>query len=310
MLSVAKQTPPEFQAGSIMSNAHQSRTMESRRGLLRHHLPPFMKRLTPWILITALFALTACYTNPVTGRQSLVLVSQGQELDLGQQSFTELKKTEKVSDDPAMNARVQRVGNRIAQAVGDQLPNAKWEFVLFDSKDANAFALPGGKVGVYTGLMKLAESDAELATVMGHEIGHVIARHGAERMSEAMVIAGVGALGAAVVDHKYDAETRNLFLLGYGGVTTLGRILPHSRANESEADRMGAVFAARAGYDPRASISFWQKMMQQKQETKDGVKMPNLLSTHPSDAKRIADLQALMPEVLPVYEANRGRFNN
>jgi len=122
------------------------------------------------------------------------LIPQGQELELGQQSFAEVKKAEKISNDPAMNARVQRVGTRIATAVGDQLPNAKWEFVVFESKDVNAFALPGGKVGVYTGLLNLAESDSELAIVMGHEIGHVIARHGAERMSEAMVIAGVGAL--------------------------------------------------------------------------------------------------------------------
>ncbi|HEX2855392.1 MAG TPA: M48 family metallopeptidase [Opitutaceae bacterium] len=269
-----------------------------------------MKHLAPAFFVAALVAFSGCYTNPVTGRQSLVLVSEGQELALGQESFAEVKKTEKISDDPAANARVQRVGTRIAQAVGDQLPNAKWEFVVFESKDANAFALPGGKVGVYSGLLKLAESDAELATVMGHEIGHVIARHGAERMSEQMVIAGVGAVGAAVVDNKYDAQTRNLFLLGYGGATTLGRILPHSRNNESEADRMGAVFAAKAGYDPRAAISFWEKMQQQKQETKNGVKMPNLLSTHPSDENRIKALQALMPEVVPVYEANRARFAN
>lgn len=268
-----------------------------------------MKRLTS-LFAVALIALTGCYTNPVTGRQSLVLVSEGQELALGQESFAEVKKTEKISDDPAANARVKRVGTRIAQAVGDQLPNAKWEFVVFESKDANAFALPGGKVGVYTGLLQFAESDAELATVMGHEIGHVIARHGAERMSEAMVISGVGAAGAAVLENKYDAQTRNLFLLAYGGGTTLLRVLPHSRNNESEADRMGAIFAARAGYDPRAGITFWEKMKQQKEQTKDGVKMPNFLSTHPADSDRIKALQALMPEVVPVYEANRARFRD
>ena len=181
-----------------------------------------MKRLffLSFFLAALLGMLAGCYTNPVTGRQSLVLVSQGEELALGQQSFAEVKKAEKISNDATMNARVQRVGTRIAQAVGDQLPNAKWEFVVFESKDVNAFALPGGKVGVYTGLLKLAESDSELAIVMGHEIGHVIARHGAERMSEGMVIAGIGALGAVVVDNKYDAKTRDLFLLSYGGVAT------------------------------------------------------------------------------------------
>src|SRR5215211_5925723 len=185
-----------------------------------------------------------------------------------------------------MTARVTRVGQRIAQAVGNELPDAKWEFVVFDSKQLNAFALPGGKVGVYTGLLQLAESDAELAIVMGHEIGHVIARHGAERMSEAMVISGVGALGSAIVEAKtQDPQTKQLFEVAYGGATTVGRVLPHSRQNESEADRMGAMYAARGGYDPRASITFWQKMVAQKQAAeksgKSGGALGALLSTHP-----------------------------
>ncbi|MBI5769003.1 MAG: M48 family metallopeptidase [Verrucomicrobia bacterium] len=256
----------------------------------------------------ALLANAGCYTNPVTGRQSLMLISQGHELSLGAESFAQMRKTEKVSTDPGQNARVKRVGERIAGAVGDQLPNAKWEFVVFESKDVNAFALPGGKVGVYTGLLKLAENDSELAIVMGHEIGHVIARHGAERMSEGMVIAGVGALGGVVAESKYDARTRDLFLLAYGGATTVGRVLPHSRNNESEADRMGAIYAARAGYDPRGAITFWKKMAAQKETGKSGAKLPAWLSTHPADAKRVADLEAFMPQVVPVYEANKGRF--
>ena len=227
---------------------------------------------------------------------------------LGQASFVEITRTEKIAKDERLNVRVKRVGERIARAVGEQMPGAKWEFVMFESKDANAFALPGGKVGVYTGLLALAESDSELAIVMGHEIGHVIARHGAERMSEAMVIAGVGALGAAAVEEKTDAKTRDLFLLAYGGATTLLGVLPHSRSNESEADRMGAIYAARAGYDPRAAITFWQKMAKQKENTAPGATPPAWLSTHPSDQKRIADLQALMPQVVPLYEANRAKF--
>jgi predicted Zn-dependent protease len=256
----------------------------------------------------ALLGLSGCYTNPVTGRQSLVLMSQGEEVTLGQQSFAAISSTEKISNDPGQTARVKRIGARIAGAVGDQMPNAKWEFVVFESKDANAFALPGGKVGVYTGLLQLAENDSELAIVMGHEIGHVIARHGAERMSEAMVIAGVGAASAAVVETKTDAKTRDLFLLAYGGATTIARVLPHSRGNESEADRMGAVYAARAGYDPRAAISFWQKMSKQKETVAAGATPPAWLSTHPSDQKRIADLQAFMPQVVPLYEASRAKF--
>ncbi|WP_414664985.1 M48 family metallopeptidase [Horticoccus sp. 23ND18S-11] len=272
-----------------------------------------MKRLA-LLLLAASLALAGCYTNPVTGRKSLVLLSQGEELTLGAQSFQQIREKEKVSADPASNARVTRIGQRIAKAVGNELPDAKWEFVVFDSNQLNAFALPGGKVGVYTGLIKLAENDSELAIVMGHEIGHVIARHGAERMSEAMVISGVGALGAAAVEAKTgDAATRQTFELAYGGLTTIGRVLPHSRGNESEADRMGAIYAARAGYDPRASITFWQKMMAQKQAAGGAAsegKLGALLSTHPADTTRIADLKALMPSVLPTYEQNKGKFND
>lgn len=273
---------------------------------------PLMKRVTVLLLAAAL-SLAGCYTNPVTGRKSLVLLSQGEEVALGAQSFQDIRTKEKVSTDPAANARVARIGQRIAQAVGNELPDAKWEFVVFDSKELNAFALPGGKVGVYTGLLQLAENDAELATVMGHEIGHVIARHGAERMSEAMVISGVGAVGSAVVESKtQDPQTKQLFELAYGGVATVGRVLPHSRSNESEADRMGALYAARAGYDPRASITFWQKMMAQKQasEKGGGGGLSAIFSTHPADEKRIADLKALMPSVLPVYEQNKGKYSN
>ncbi len=268
-----------------------------------------MKHLiaTP-LLVFALLSLPGCYTNPVTGRTSLVLLSQGEELTLGQQSFTQIRAKEHVSTDSRMNARVARVGQRIAQAVGNELPDAKWEFVVFESKEVNAFALPGGKVGVYSGLLQLAESDAELAIVMGHEIGHVIARHGSERMSEAMVISGVGALGAAALDAKSgDPKMSEMFQLAYGGLTTVGRVLPHSRANESEADRMGAIYAARAAYDPRASITFWKKMMAQKDPKAAGDKLSALMSTHPADAKRIADLEALMPQVVPVYEAARAK---
>lgn len=271
-----------------------------------------MKRIFAPLCAAALLTLAACYTNPVTGRKSLVLISQGQELSLGEASFSDIRTKEKVSHDAGMNARVNRIGRRIAQAVGNEMPDAKWEFVVFDSEELNAFALPGGKVGVYTGLLRLAESDAELATVMGHEIGHVIARHGAERMSEAMVMQLGGAAGSAAVGMKTsDPQTRQLFELAYGGATTVFRTLPHSRQNELEADRMGAIYAARAGYDPRAAIAFWQKMTAQKNaKAAAGGKLSELLSTHPADAKRIEDLRALMPQVVPIYEQNRGKFRD
>ncbi len=272
-----------------------------------------MKRLQLPLIAALLCSLAGCYTNPVTGRKSIVLLSQGEEVTLGATSFQQIREKEKASSDSAATARVNRIGQRIAKAVGNELPDAKWEFVVFDSPQLNAFALPGGKVGVYAGLLKLAESDAELATVMGHEIGHVIARHGAERMSEAMLISMGGAMGSAVVEAKTeDPKWKQGFELAYGGLATVGRVLPHSRANETEADRMGAIYAARAGYDPRASITFWQKMMAQKQGAAQGGSagggaMGSLMSTHPADEKRIADLKALMPQVLPIYEQNRGK---
>ncbi len=258
-----------------------------------------------------LLTLSGCYTNPVTGRKSLVLIPEGQELSLGEQSFADIRQKEPVSHDMAANERVGRVGRRIAAAVGDALPNAKWEFVVFESKEVNAFALPGGKVGVYTGLLALAESDDEIATVMGHEIGHVIARHGAERMSEALVLAGLGELGGAVYEAKAGPENRQVFDLAYGVAATVGRVLPHSRGNETEADRMGVLYAARAGYDPRAAITFWEKMVRQKNAAggdaaKTGA-LAAILSTHPPDQRRIAELRAMMPAVLPIYEQNRGR---
>lgn len=269
-------------------------------------LPRMNKATFLGFATAAILTLAACYTNPVTGRQSLVLVQPSEELALGAQSFQQIRSEQKVSTDAAANARVRRVGERIAGAVGNQMPNAQWEFVVFDSKEVNAFALPGGKVGVYTGLLSLAASDDELAIVMGHEIGHVIARHGAERMSEQMVIQGVGALGAAYAQGKYSEQTVQLAQMAYGGGTTILGVLPHSRRNETEADHMGVVFAANAGYDPRAAITFWQKMSQQK--SGGGGALAKFLSTHPADQQRIANLETLMPQVVPVYEANRGRF--
>ncbi len=258
-----------------------------------------MKTFLRCVFIPAfLTVLAGCYTNPVTGRQYAVLVPQETERALGEQSFSEVKKTEKVSSNPILNARVNTVGKRIATAIGTDIPNAQWEFVVFESKELNAFALPGGKVGVYSGLLDLAESDSELAIVMGHEIGHVVARHGSKRMTEGIVTAAVGLVGAEVVSDKYGADKKDLFLLAYGGVSALGYVLPHSRDDESEADQMGLYYAAKAGYDPRAAVTFWERMTAAKQ----GPKLPAILSTHPADAQRIANLRATAPNFVPLYE--------
>lgn len=249
---------------------------------------------------------SACTTVPETGRKQLMLVSSESEAKMGLSAFDQIKKEEKVSHDPAANAQVTRVGKRIAQSVGRDLPNAQWEFVVFDSADVNAFALPGGKVGVYTGLLKLVSSDDELATVMGHEIAHVSSRHGAERTSQNLLVAGVGAAAAIGMEMKDVAPgTRNAILAGYGLGTTVGVILPYSRTHESEADAIGLRFAAGAGYDPRAAITFWKKMAASSEKK---TKTPEFMSTHPSDETRIKNLEKLAPTYVPLYEQSRKKF--
>ena len=245
-------------------------------------------------VVLALFALPACTTVQETGRKQLNFVSDDQAASMGVQAFADIKKQEKISADPAVNARIQRIGKRIAGAVGRDLPNAQWEFVVFESDQINAFALPGGKVGVYTALIKLASSDDEIAVVMGHEIAHVSSRHGAERQSQAM-LAGLG--GAALAIGTENNKNQQYYLLAYGLGSTLGT-LAYSRDHEREADAVGLRFAARAGYDPRAAASFWRKMA--AKET--GGRPPKLLSTHPPSEERIETLERLAPALMPVYE--------
>lgn len=249
----------------------------------------------------ALLALAGCYTVPETGRSSLILVPPNEELQMGAAAFTDIKAREKVSTDVVATGRVKRIGQRIAEAVGNALPGAKWEFVVFDDpKTVNAFALPGGKVGVYTGLLNLAESDDEVAIVMGHEIAHVTARHGAERMSQGFV---AGLIGAGVEAASQDSRHGELMRAAYG-IGATGATLAFSRGNESEADYIGLRYAAKAGYDPRAAVSFWLKMAKEK-EGKQPIKW---LSTHPPHAERIAELRRWMPEVLPLYEKAKERY--
>ena len=209
-----------------------------------------------------------------------------------------MKKQGTVSTNRIQINRVNVVGGRIAEVVGDDLPGAEWEFVVFESPDLNAFALPGGKVGIYSGLLKVTETDDELATVVGHEIAHVTARHGSERMSQSILVAA-GAIGIGVVmKDKSDAD-RNAALAAYGLGASIGVMLPYSRSHETEADTIGLRYAARAGYDPRAAIDFWERM-ERASEGKN--KPPEFLSTHPADETRIRNLQQMMPAALEIYE--------
>src|SRR5690242_9767858 len=221
-----------------------------------------MKLMKLFLFSSALalvLALTnGCSTVPVTGRSQLNLVSPGQEMQLGLSAFDQLKQTTPVNHDPAVNAMVQKVGKRIAAVAGQDMPNAQWEFVLFDSPEANAFCLPGGKVGVYKGILPITRDEAGLATVIGHEVAHAALHHGAERMSEAMAMQVGGQLVGTAVN-SYNPQWTQAASSVYGLGATLGRSLPHSRAQESEADRVGLRYMARAGYDPSAALGFWER---------------------------------------------------
>jgi len=259
-----------------------------------------MKKRILQLLGLSLLLLAGCYTVPETGRSAFIL-PLGDEVADGALAFAEFKGKEKISTDLVATERVQRVGKRIAQAVGSDLPSAQWEFVLFDdAKTINAFALPGGKVGVYSGLLRLAKTDEALAIVMGHEIAHVTARHGSERMSKGVAAA---VLGVALSEATKDESSHDLVLAAYG-IGAGGVMLKFSRDNESEADYIGIRYAAKAGYNPKAAISFWQDM---EKESK-GNGLPAFLSTHPSHERRIADLQQWMPGVLPLYETARALY--
>ncbi|HEY8370086.1 MAG TPA: M48 family metallopeptidase [Thermodesulfobacteriota bacterium] len=242
-------------------------------------------------LVAGAAALAAgCATVPETGRSQLILLSESQEIALGLQAYQEILKGQKVSTDPAANAQVKRVGERIARASGKDYD---WQFtVIDDPKQVNAFCLPGGKVAVYTGILPITKDDAGLAVVMGHEIAHATARHGAERMSQGQ-LAQIIALGGGVALGGGDPERTKAIVGALGAGASIGVILPFSRKQESEADRIGLRYMARAGYDPEAAIGFWERMAE---ASRSGSKPPEFLSTHPSDERRIAQIKAWLPE--------------
>ncbi|CAI8267708.1 MAG: Beta-barrel assembly-enhancing protease [Opitutia bacterium UBA7350] len=253
--------------------------------------------ITGFIGLASLY-FVACTTVPVTGRKALHIYSEADLVFMAASQFQKLKQETARSTDPEINARVQRVGSRIARIAAYDLPNVKWEFVVFEDPDQiNAFAMPGGKVAIYTGLFKVIESDADLAVVIGHEVAHVVARHAAERISHQMLVKG-GSLAVAVGTSDMDAADRRSILAGLGIGTTVGVLLPYSRLHECEADAIGILYTAEAGYDPRVAIDFWQRMAAQKSSSP-----PEFLSTHPTDSTRVSKLESLMPQAVAIYEA-------
>jgi predicted Zn-dependent protease len=235
-------------------------------------------------LASGSLVLAGCETNAVTGRSQFTAFAPGdaQLAAMALDSWTEQKRTTPISRDPALNARLQRVGRRIAGVSG--LTSVQWEFVVFDKPEKNAFVLPGGKVGFYKGLMDIARKDDHIAAVMGHEVGHVQARHAAERYSQ-QVGAQLAMAGAQV--GLQNAQNANAWLAALGLGAQVGILLPYSRLQESEADRVGVDNMHRAGYDVREAVYFWEIMAQQ-----GGARPPTILSTHPSPQGRMQELRA------------------
>lgn len=252
----------------------------------------------PILLLGLSFWMWGCQTVPQTGRSALHIVPSDQLASMASAQFGQLKQETPISTDPTYNAMVRRVGERIAYVAAPDMPNAQWEFVVFDDDgQINAFAMPGGKVAVYTGIFKVAKSDADLAVVMGHEVAHVAAGHGNERVSQQLLAAG-GALALQFGTRDMDSGDRQLLMAAYGAGATIGVMLPYSRYHENEADEIGLLYAAKAGYDPRAAIGFWERM-----EARKSGSPPEFLSTHPSGGTRIRKLNELMPKAVQVYES-------
>ena len=250
--------------------------------------------------------LAACESAPVTGRSQMMLVSESEERQMGLQAYREVLSKEPLSEDAQANEVVQRVGRRIALAAerppGDlwHAPRFRWEFKTVEKNELNAFCLPGGKVVVYTGLLPVTRTDAGLAVVIGHEVAHALARHGAERMSD-QIVAKVGATAAAVaLSATVSGRSRAYvpaMMAALGAGATVGYLLPMSRAQESEADRIGLILMALAGYDPREAITVWERM----RAANTGPRKAEWLSTHPLDTTRIADIRHWLPEAMRYY---------
>lgn len=258
-------------------------------------------------LLLILF-IQACTTVPVTGRRELNLVSAGEETQLGLSSFDQLKTNTPINRDPTANALVQKVGHRIADVAGKDLPGAQWEFVVFDSKEANAFCMPGGKVGVYSGILPITRDEAGLATVLGHEIGHAVAHHSASRLTRAMVMQGAGKVSGSLVGSSQYSQYQDAFMSLYGVGSKVFVELPYDRKQESEADHIGLIYMARAGYDPKEAIAFWQRFAAYNQQQGGGNSfLTKFLSTHPVDSERIADLQRLLPDAEAEYGRSHAR---
>jgi predicted Zn-dependent protease len=260
-------------------------------------------------LTLTLYLFTSCHKNAITGRRGVNLLP---ESDLIGMSLTEydkfLKEHKTLPQSDERVGFVRKIGSRIQKAVEKyyadkgmikQLEGFKWEFNVVDENVVNAWCMPGGKVVVYTGILPVTQDEQSLAMVMGHEIAHAVAQHGNERMSQGLLVEVGGAVLSVALANK-PQFTHDIFMQSYGITSSLG-VLKYSRTHESEADKMGVIFAAMAGYDPRAAITFWGRM----KEASKGQEPPELVSTHPSNDRRINDLKGFMKDAMPYYEASK-----
>jgi len=245
--------------------------------------------------LSLLILLPACSTVPYTGRSQLLMTSIADENSLGEQAWGEVLRKEKISKNKKFTNAVTRVGKNIA-AVANR-SDFNWEFKTFDSAQANAFCLPGGKVAVYTGIFQYAKNDAELATVMGHEIGHAIARHGGERMSQGVL----QKLGATALNMATKEKYREAAMIAYGVGSNIAVMLPYSRTQEYEADHIGIILMAKAGYDPKYAVKFWEKFS----KASDTNSYTEYLSTHPMGEHRIEELKKLLPKAEQLYNKSK-----
>ncbi|MCB1061361.1 MAG: M48 family metallopeptidase [Verrucomicrobiae bacterium] len=250
-------------------------------------------------LATVLVAV-ACTTVPDTGRRQFNPLAPNEEAKLGLTEFEKMKQSKPISRNAAYNDQVQRVGQQLARVM--PVPNAQWEFVVFEDNSPNAFALPGGKVGVHTGLFQITQSDTGLAAVIGHEVAHVVARHSGERMAQAALSTGVAAVASEVLRRNSEMGTGGQVAstAAIGGAALL-HVQRFSRNQELEADQLGALYMARAGYDPRESVALWKRFAAWRQTSGNVSKTPAFLSTHPVDEVRIAELERFMPRALSEY---------
>jgi predicted Zn-dependent protease len=258
-----------------------------------------------WLTFLCWLFVHSCQTVPITGREQLSLVSSAQIRAMSLDAYRDfLSKNEVIRGTPEAD-QVNRVGIRIKSAVetyfaernmSAQLSGYAWEFNLIKDPSANAWAMPGAKVAVYSGILPVTRGDQGLAVVMGHEIAHVVANHGNERMSQAL-LAQMGGMALSVALSEQPAQTQNIFAAAFGLGTQVGILLPYSRLQESEADHLGLIFMAMAGYDPRGAVEFWQRMAAQK----GGGSPPEFLSTHPTSSTRIENIKSLLPEAMKYY---------